>query len=143
MSNNNRSNNQSKGADQKPAPIVESSMPVLNEEVPKQTSEASVEPEVKKDEEPLVDPFYETAKSLGFKNPEFLKSPLGPQPSPETKKKVLKAIQEELDQGRVVLVEATREGGDYPSRVRRNLGEQFKLKEARHFSFNWMKLVIK
>lgn len=140
MSNNNRGNNQSKGAVQNAAPVVESSMPVLSEEVPKPLTEAPVQPKV---EEVLVDPFYETAKSLGFKNPEFLQSPLGPQPSPETKKKVLKAIQEELDQGRVVTVEAIREGGDYPSRVRRSLGEQFKLKEAQAFSFSWMKLVIK
>lgn len=77
----------------------------------------------------------------GIKQPNLFKEIGHKEPSPKERTEVLNKIEKKLKAGQPVYVIATKDGGDYPPRVRRSLGEKFKIKEAKHFSFNWHKLV--
>lgn len=152
MSKNNRggySPPQMPSLDKVVEPVVES-LPALEkldlEAEPKfdlSSAEPVVEPVVQAALVLEVDSFQEAVKAQGFKSPELLVSNLGPAPTKRQKFEVLSYIDKHINTPQGVLVESIIENGDYPSRIRRHIGEQFRIEKAEDFSFRWMKLVIK
>lgn len=123
-------------------PVAEG-LPALKVEEAAPVVESVLEPVAEKPLTLEVDSFQEAVKAQGFKSPELLVSNLGPAPTARQKFEVLSYIDKHINTPEGVLVESTVANGDYPSRVRRNLGEQFRIEKAEDFSFRWMKLVIK
>ena len=106
-----------------------------------QAPEVPAKSEEAKEEESEKDGFQELLKDAGFVNPKLFTNPLGKTPKLKQKLETIYKIKAKLAKGETVYVEATMPNGDYPSRVRRDLGEKFQLKAAEDFSAYWMKLV--
>lgn len=107
----------------KPAPLP-SNLPPPTEIEPEENSEG----------------FNHSLKKAGFTNPQLFKE-IGKVPSPKDKADILAKLAKVIAKDGKAKVVATKDGGDYPPRVRRHKGEEFRIKDVKHFSFQWMKFV--